>query len=243
MSELIAIQTNDNLEQVVSARELHEKLGIEKHFSQWWAYQAERLGLIEGKDFLTTLLESQGGRPATDYLLPIDIAKHICMVSGGERAHIIRQYFIEVEKAWNSPEMVMSRALKLAEKRILSLEEERQKLIPKAESYDILMDAAGCLTMNEVAKILDIKGIGQNNLFKLLVLERIIYKKGNSYLPYQEYKPHFIVKQNPIRRGDTVIERSQLFMTPKGLDWLAHRLIKRGYEVNYHKNKETEKGA
>lgn len=237
MNELIRIQTNDSMEQIVSARELHEKLGIEKHFSQWWAYQTERLGLIEGKDFLTTLLESQGGRPGTDYLIPLDIAKHLCMVSGGERAHIIRQYFIEVEKAWNSPEMVMSRALKLAEKKIANLEEERQKLLPKAQSYDILMDATGCLTMNEVAKILDIKGIGQNNLFKLLVLEKIIYKKGNSYLPYQEYKQHFVVKQNPIKKGDVIIERSQLFMTSRGLDWLAHKLIERGYQVNYYKGK------
>ncbi len=237
MSNLIKIQTNDNLEQVVSARELHEKLGIEKHFSQWWAYQAERLGLIEGKDFLTTLLESQGGRPGTDYLIPLDIAKHLCMMSGGENAHAIRQYFIQVEKAWNSPEMVMSRALKLAEKKIANLEEERQKLLPKAQSYDILMDASGCLTMNEVAKLLDIKGIGQNNLFKLLALERIIYKKGNSYLPYQEYKPHFVVKQNPIKKGDAIIERSQLFMSTRGVDWLAHKLIDRGYQVNYYKGK------
>jgi anti-repressor protein len=237
MSNLIKIQTNDNLEQVISARELHEKLNIEKHFSQWWAYQTERLGLIEGKDFLTTLLESQGGRPGTDYLIPLDIAKHLCMISGGENAHAIRQYFIQVEKAWNSPEMVMSRALKLAERKIANLEEERLKLLPKAESYDILMDAAGCLTMNEVAKLLDIKGIGQNNLFKLLVVEKIIYKKGDSYLPYQEYKPHFIVKQNPVRKGGAIIERSQLFMTTRGVDWLAHKLIDRGYQVNYYKGK------
>lgn len=90
--DIIKIQTNDNMEQVVSTRELHDKLGIEKHFTQWWSYQAERLNLVEGRDFLTTLLESQGGRPGTDYLIPIDIAKHICMMSGGEKAHVIRQY-------------------------------------------------------------------------------------------------------------------------------------------------------
>lgn len=239
MADLVKIQTNDNLEQVVSARELHEKLGIQKDFTDWFKYQASKLGLIEGKDFTPILgkTSERGGRPSIDYIIPIDIAKHICMVSGGERAHIIRQYFIEVEKAWNSPEMVMSRALKLAEKKIANLEEERQKLLPKAQSYDILMDATGCLTMNEVAKILDIKGIGQNNLFKLLVLEKIIYKKGNSYLPYQEYKQHFVVKQNPIKKGDVIIERSQLFMTTRGLDWLAHKLIERGYQVNYYKGK------
>lgn len=243
MSNLISIQTNEYMEQIVSTRELHEKLCIAKDFTSWFKQQSERLNLKEGIDFTPFRVESTGGRPSVDYIVPIDIAKHICMMSGGANAHTIRQYFIQVEKAWNSPEMVMSRALKLAEKRILSLEEERQKLIPKAESYDILMDATGCLSMDEVAKTLDIKGIGRNNLFKLLVIEKIIYKKGDTYLPMQECKPHFVVKQNPIRKGNTIIERSQLFMTPKGLDWLAHRLIKRGYEVNYHKNKETEKGA
>jgi anti-repressor protein len=236
MNELIKIQTNEN-GHAVSARDLHKALGIQKHFTQWWENQTNMLQLTEEKDFLTLRLESTGGRPSTDYIIPLDIAKHLCMISGGENAHAIRQYFIQVEKAWNSPEMVMSRALKLAERKIANLEEERLKLLPKAESYDILMDASGCLTMNEVAKILDIKGVGQNNLFKLLVLEKIIYKKGDVYLPYQEYKQHFVVKQVPIRKGDAIIERSQLFMTTRGLDWLAHKLIERGYQVNYYKGK------
>ena len=237
MADLVKIQTTDNMEQVVSARELHEKLGILKRFSAWWDDQTSRLELKEGETYCTCGYTNANNQTFDDYLVPIDIAKHLCMISGGEKAHAIRQYFIQVEKAWNSPEMVMSRALKLAERKIMSLEEERLKLLPKAESYDILMDATGCLTMNEVAKILDIKGIGQNNLFKLLVLEKIIYKKGNSYLPYQEHKQHFVVKQNPIKKGDVIIERSQLFMTSRGLDWLAHKLIERGYQVNYYKGK------
>lgn len=236
MNELIKIQTNEN-GHAVSARDLHKALGIQKHFTQWWENQTNMLQLTEEKDFLTLRLESTGGRPSTDYIIPLDIAKHLCMISGGENAHAIRQYFIQVEKAWNSPEMVMSRALKLAERKIANLEEERLKLLPKAESYDILMDASGCLTMDEVAKILDIRGVGRNNLFKLLVVEQIIYKKGDVYLPYQEYKQHFVVKQNPIKKGDVIIERSQLFMTTRGLDWLAHKLIERGYQVNYYKGK------
>jgi prophage antirepressor-like protein len=119
--------------------------------------------------------------------------------------------------------------------------EEKEKqialMVPKAQSYDVLMDAVGCLTMNEAAKILDIKGIGQNNFFKILSLERIIYKKGDIYLPMQEFKSHFIVKQNPIKRGDTIVERSQLFLSTQGLDWLAHKLIDKGYQINYYKGK------
>lgn len=137
-----------------------------------------------------------------------------------------------IEKVLSDPDTIIRLATELKQER-----QRRLMLEPKAASYDILMDASGCLTMDEVAKILDIKGIGRNNLFKLLVVEGIIYKKGDCYLPYQEYKSHFIVKQNPIRKGDMIIERSQLFMTPKGLDWLAHKLIDKGYQVNYYKGK------
>lgn len=137
-----------------------------------------------------------------------------------------------IEKVLTDPDTIIQLATALKQER-----ERRLALEPKAQSYDILMDATGCLTMDEVAKILDIKGIGRNNLFKLLVLERIIYRKGDVYLPYQEYKSHFVVKQNPIRKGDAIIERSQLFMTTSGLDWLAHKLIDRGYQVNYYKGK------
>lgn len=137
-----------------------------------------------------------------------------------------------IEKVLSDPDTIIRLATALKEER-----QRRLALEPKAHSYDILMDASGCLTMDEVAKILDIRGVGRNNLFKLLVVEQIIYKKGDVYLPYQEYKQHFVVKQNPIRRGDMVIERSQLFMTPRGLDWLAHKLIDKGYQVNYWKGK------
>lgn len=137
-----------------------------------------------------------------------------------------------IEKVLSDPDTIIRLATALKEER-----QRRLALEPKAHSYDILMDASGCLTMDEVAKILDIRGVGRNNLFKLLVVEQIIYKKGDVYLPYQEYKQHFVVKQVPIRKGDAIIERSQLFMTTRGLDWLAHKLIDKGYEVNYYKGK------
>lgn len=222
MSELIAIQTNDNMEQVVSARELHEKLGISKRFSVWWEDQVSRLELKEGESYRTHRYTNANNQTFPDYLIPIDIAKHICMVSGGERAHIIRQYFIEVEKAWNSPEMVMSRALKLAEKRILSLEEERQKLIPKAEAYDTFMDGSNLQSMNDVAKCL---GIGRNKLFALLREKKII-RSNNT--PYQEYidRGYFEVKEKPIKMGESVINYAQTFVTPKGVDYISKLIEK-----------------
>jgi len=235
-NKLITIQTTED-GQAVSARELHTALGIQKDFTDWFKYQAERAGLIEGSDFSPILGESTGGRPQGDYILSLDTAKHLAMMSGGEKAHLLRDYFIQVEKAWNSPEAVMARAQQIAQRTIANLTANIQILLPKAASYDILMDAVGCMTINEAAKILDIKGIGQNNMFKLLTLERIIYKKGDIYLPMQEYKSHFIVKQHPVKIGDMVVERSQLFLTTAGLDWLAKKLIDKGYKVDYWKGK------
>ncbi|WP_265445043.1 phage antirepressor KilAC domain-containing protein [Acetivibrio straminisolvens] len=217
MSELIAIQTNDNMEQVISARELHEKLGIKERFSLWFERIQKSLNIKEEIDYCRHTYTNSNNQTFNDYLLSIDIAKHICMMSGGENAHAIRQYFIQIEKAWNSPEMVMSRALKLAEKKILSLEEERQKLLPKAEAYDTFMDASNLQPMNDVAKCL---GIGRNKLFALLREKKII-RSNNT--PYQEYidRRYFEVKEKPIKMGESVINYAQTFVTPKGVDYIA----------------------
>ena len=144
---------------------------------------------------------------------------------------VIRAKLIELAMRQDKPQLpqTFAEALRLA----ADLEEQRQKLLPKAQGYDYLMNASGAVTIGEAAKIIDIKGIGPNKFFKLLVAEEIIFKRGNSYLPYSEYKEHFIVKQNPISIGDTLKERSQLYLSMADLDWLAKFLTKRGYQVNY----------
>jgi phage antirepressor YoqD-like protein len=144
---------------------------------------------------------------------------------------VIRAKLIELAMRQDKPQLPQSfaEALRLA----ADLEEQRQKLLPKAQGYDYLMNASGAVTIGEAAKIIDIKGIGPNKFFKLLVAEEIIFKRGNSYLPYSEYKEHFIVKQNPISIGGTLKERSQLYLSMADLDWLAKFLTKRGYQVNY----------
>jgi len=111
----------------------------------------------------------------------------------------------------------MSRALKLAEKRILSLEEERQKLIPKAEAYDTFMGGSNLQPMNDVTKCL---GIGRNKLFALLREKKII-RSNNT--PYQEYidRGYFEVKEKPIKMGDASFNYAQTFVTPKGVDYIA----------------------
>src|SRR5690554_2621717 len=122
MNGLVKIDMNEKYEQVVSARELHEKLGIERRFSAWWEQQVSRLKLVENQDYCTSRYTNQNNQEFTDYIVLLDIAKHLCMVSGGENAWKLREYFIQVEKAWNSPEQVMARAVLYSNQKIMQLQ-------------------------------------------------------------------------------------------------------------------------
>jgi anti-repressor protein len=224
MNELIKIQTNEN-GQAVSARELHEKLGIQKHFTQWWEYQAKALCLEEGKDFLTILLESTGGRPSTDYIIPLDIAKHLAMISGGENAHKIREYFIEVEKAWNSPEMVMARSLKFAAKQLESYQKEIALLKPKAEFFDQVADSKTAIEIGEAAKVLNM-GIGRNKLFQFLREQGILM---NNNQPYQQYidRGYFrVIEQKYTKPDGTTHINIKTLVYQRGLDYIRKLLKK-----------------
>ena len=112
----------------VSARELHEKLHIETPFKKWIDRMCE-YGFEEFKDFLTKMSESTGGRPSTEYDLSIDMAKQICMIQRSPEGKQIRQYFIDLEKAWNTPEQIFARALKMADKTIESLKKDNAVLM------------------------------------------------------------------------------------------------------------------
>jgi len=103
-------------------------------------------------------------------------------------------------------------------------------LEPKAESFDTFISATGNLTIEETAKTLNIKGVGRNKLFQILVDEGILFKKGSGelshYEAYQQYvnSEYFVHKQNAFKKGLEVIKRTQVFVTPKGLNWLSKKV-------------------
>jgi anti-repressor protein len=226
MNELIKIHTNEN-GQAVSARDLYEALGMHKDFSAWFKYQSNKLGLQEGLDFSPILgkTSEQGGRPSTDYIIPIDIAKHLAMISGGENAHKIREYFIQVEKAWNSPEMVMARSLKFAAKQLESYQKEIALLKPKAEFFDAVADSKTAIEIGEAAKVLNM-GIGRNNLFKFLRQQGILMENNQ---PYQEYidRGYFrVIEQRYTKPDGSTHINIKTLVYQRGLDYIRKLLKK-----------------
>ena len=122
-----------------------------------------------------------------------------------------------------------------------AVEAEKQKLLPKAESYDSLMSADGLFSMGNAAKILNYQGAGPKNIFKVLAVEDIFFKRGDRYSVYQEYirRGYFQEKATTYRHGDRIEAYKQIFATPKGLDWLDRFLAERGYEKNTRKEERA----
>lgn len=222
MDKLIPITVNDSFEQLVSARDLHQGLRIAKDFTSWFKQQVDRLGLKEGADFTPLRVKSTGGRPGADYAVPIDIAKHICMISGGEMASKIRDYFIQVERAWNSPDQVMARALQISQMTISSLQDRIAILAPKAEQHDRFLAADNAQAMAVVAKAL---GTGRDRLFRFLREQKVLM--GNN-MPYQQYldRGYFRVIEKVINMGGAEVIKPQTLVTAKGVTYIAKLLNK-----------------
>ncbi len=83
----------------VNARELHQSLEIKKDFSDWVKVQTRRAGLDVNVDFITYPQKGVGGKfDSIEYILTLEAAKHIAMMSQSKKGKEVRDYFIAKEK-------------------------------------------------------------------------------------------------------------------------------------------------
>jgi len=131
----------------VNARGLWQFLRINKKFSDWVKYQIESLELKEGIDF------HKIGKPAqnnvTDYLLTIDMAKHLAMVTRNEQGKKARIYFLECEKKLKETPKKLSTIdiLQLAIDEIKQLKKETEELA--LENSDLASRDLNVITQKE----------------------------------------------------------------------------------------------
>ena len=97
MQELIKV-TEENGEQLVSARELYEFLEVKSRFNDWIRNRIEKYEFQENQDFITVTKNLVNGGRETDYVLKLDIAKELSMVEGNEKGSQARIYFIVTGK-------------------------------------------------------------------------------------------------------------------------------------------------
>ena len=197
MNELIKVNYESD-RPTVMGRELHEALGVETRYNDWFKRMSE-YGFTENVDFYSILSKTpDGGRPSTDHQLTIDMAKEICMIQRSEKGKQFRQYFIEVEKQWNTPEAVMARALQFANNQLDKIKEvniqlettvavqtqQISELKPKASYYDVILNCKDLVSTTEIAKDYGKSAKWLNSLLHELGVQ---FKQGGIWLLYQKY--------------------------------------------------------
>lgn len=181
-------------------------LEVETRYNDWFPRMCE-YGFSEGQDFYSVLSKtSAGGRPSTDHDISIDMAKQICMIQRTEKGKEARQYFLQIEKDWNSPEKVMARALVIANQTIERQAQFIEEAKPKVEFFDAVAGSKDAIEISSVAKVLGIAGMGRNKLFAFLRDKKILMSNNQ---PYQKYVDggYFRVLEQKYEKpnGDTCI--------------------------------------
>ncbi len=124
---------NQRQEPIVSGRVLYEFLEIKTPYTQWFNRMC-KYGFVEDIDYtlVSQKCETNNSKnpftEITDHILKIDMAKEISMLQRNEKGKQARHYFIEIEKQFNSPEIIMARALKMADNKINNLQNENIEL-------------------------------------------------------------------------------------------------------------------
>lgn len=213
MNELVKVNFET---QTVSARELHEQLGIEKRFSAW--FETNSQGFIEGEDFTSvlsgTVVNNGAYRELQDYNMTVDMAKHLCLMSKTEKGKQCRQYLIDLEKAWNTPEQIMARALDIAHKTINSLKEENLVMKPKAEYFDELVERNLLTSFRTTAKEF---GIKESVLIGWLIDNKYIYRdQKNKLCAYTAPKTDGLFDEKEYTSKHSTHAGTQTLITPKG---------------------------
>ena len=224
MNEIITVTLNENHEPVVSGRQLHETLGVKTAYKDWFKRMTE-YGFTENQDFNTLKFEqvrTEGKREVrremTDHVLKLDMAKEIAMIQRTDKGKEVRQYFIQVEKDFNSPEKIMARALLMADKKVHKLETQIEADRPKVLFADAVSASHTSILVGELAKLISQNGykIGANRLFAWMRENGyLIKRKGSDWnMPTQRSMDLklFEIKETNVQHADGHISVNK---TPK----------------------------
>lgn len=242
MNQLITITTNENDEQLVSGRELHQFLGVKTRYSIWFDRMSE-YGFTEDIDYTAVVQKrttAQGNQTEyIDHAMKIDMAKEVSMIQRNEKGKQARQYFLEVEKAWNNPDMIIKRAMDLQARKIIMLETENQQLKPKALFAEAVESSKGSILVRDLAKILKQNNveIGEKRLFAWLRDNGYLIKKlGSDYnsptqrsmnLGVMEFTENTVVRNS----GDVILRKTPK-VTGKGQTYFVGKFLNGGLLIS-----------
>lgn len=194
MNNLISVNLNENNEPVVSGRQLHKALGVKTQYTKWFERMTE-YGFIENQDYTAIsqkrLTAQRNETTFTNHVLKLDMAKEIAMLQRTDKGKEVRQYFIQVEKEFNSPDKIIARALLLSNDKVLKLEsrvelletelEEAQK---QARYLDLIIESKASLRVTQIAADY---GMSAHKFNKLLHDLGVQHKVNGQWILYKKH--------------------------------------------------------
>lgn len=241
--KLIPVNVSKNDEQYVSGRDLHMFLEIETPYPKWFSRMCE-YGFTENIDFNTdkkVRVQKEGNRnvnrEVTEHSLTIEMAKQLCMLARNDKGREAREYFIEVEKEWNSPEKVMSRALKIAnnvinEQKVLIAYQEQQiaEFKPVKDYVDRILSTKSTMTITQIAADYDLSAVKLNKILHEAGLQR---KVGDQWILYKQHMTKGYTKSDTItftRSDGRLDSKVNTKWTQKGRLKIHEILTEKGYQ-------------
>lgn len=162
------------------------------------------------------------------------------MLQRTEAGRAVRRYLIEVERAWNSPEQIMSRALRIADATIAQLKGvnlqlsadvsrltvEKQIMAPKADYFDALVDRNLLTNFRETAKQLNVP---ERAFINWLVEKKYLYRDQRGKLMPYANKNDGLFEVKECKNDKTSWAGTQTLVTPKGRE--TFRLLTKGLDL------------
>jgi len=236
MNDLIPTHSNEKGNLLVSGRDLHEFLEIGTQYTKWFDRMIE-YGFQENVDFIMVSQKRPTNNPKnpiaeyTDHHIKIEMAKEICMIQRNEKGKQARQYFLVLERKWNSPEMIIKRAHEYLEQKVaalttdnLVLTQQVHELQPKASYYDMVLQNKSLLSVSKIAKDY---GMSARALNQMLFELGVQYKQGDIWLLYAKYQDKGYT-QTTTHVIDADMSRVSTKWTQKGRLFIYDLLKQRG---------------
>lgn len=186
-----------------------------------------------GEMFFESTAEDSYGRPQRMFYMNRDGFSLLAMGFTGANAMMWKVKYIEafnqMEKALNSPEQIMARALKVAQYTIDSLHFQIEEMQPKADYFDALVDRHLNINIQTTAKEL---GIKMKDFVKWLLDNHYVFRQSGTkkLVPYSQYsesgKGYFVIKEYKAPNSEHA--GIQTLITPKGRE--TFRLLLKGVE-------------
>ncbi|KNE19684.1 phage antirepressor KilAC domain-containing protein [Virgibacillus pantothenticus] len=230
MNELIPTKQSNEGEILVIGRDLHEFLNVGTNYRDW-IKRMIGYGFSEGIDYVVVTEKVDAQKRARTYEqqnhhIKIDMAKEISMLQRNEKGKQARQYFIEVERRWNSPEMIVQRAMEIQQRKVLELEQTLEKQKPLVDFAEACMTSEKSLLVRELAKLASKQGIktGEKRLWQKLREWGLVFKGRNE--PYQEYveRGYFEISQGVKETSKGSLTWTTMRVKPKGQAYIINKL-------------------